>query len=632
MFLMAFFLLFLAGTGFSFYHSYFQGTEISQHVNSSNAFVGASKEPFAGNGLELSIVNKDFAEDFIEFMNSNALLVVQIWSWIIALLWLRMITHALYARSLRRRGILDAPPEWMETLNQMCIQLGISKKVLLMESKRVSMPLMVGYFKPVILFPVSLISQLPPCQIEAVLLHELAHILRKDYLVNQLQQVAEMIFFFNPGLLWVSSLMRDEREHCCDELAIRQTGNRKEYVHALISFQEYRISAYPAQALYFPGRKFQLLSRVQRILTNQNKTLNHMEKVTLSLAILFAVFMGFAFNRTDAKQQDGHKKNQNLPIVAFMKDTVPDEKEQDSVIRLIKTNIDGKKYRIREVNGEVTEIYINGEKVPNEKFGEYKEILESQKRELMEKEMKVREDELEIRADQTKLLAEDKLKMLKDTEEMKIKKLEMNEDQQKKMEKKALAENQNLMQDKILEQELLAKKFAEDAAKSNLMSSSEMLKDEMAALQRAEAELKQESVQLNSGLSGKNLEELKKSEAEIDEKREMMNKKMEEIEMRLAERQVKDAGKLNNPEESRDNDFVSWPLSFVIDDLLSQGIIQSRENIDLILNKKMLKVNGIVQPEALHQEYVKKYLKNLKNHVIYSRHGLSISSDIRNGN
>ncbi len=180
-------------------------------------------------------------------------------------------------------------------------RLQIKKRVQLLQSEIVKVPVMVGFFKPMILFPFSLMSQLPPEQIEAVLLHELAHIKRKDYFVNLLQSFAEIIFFFNPGVLWISSLIKDERENCCDDIAINQTKSKKEFIHALVSFQEYNIGS--KYALAFPGRKNHLLNRVKRIITNNNKALNNMEKISLAAGIVIISFVTIAFTQTPQKEE-----------------------------------------------------------------------------------------------------------------------------------------------------------------------------------------------------------------------------------------------------------------------------------------------------------------------------------------
>jgi hypothetical protein len=121
--------------------------------------------------------------------------------------------------------------------------------------------------------------------VEAILLHELAHIRRSDYFVNFLQNVAETIFFFNPGLLWISSLLREERENCCDDIALSQTRNKKSFVQALINFKEYELYG-SDYSTAFPGKKNFLLNRVSRIMGNENKSFGLGEKVFFILGLL----------------------------------------------------------------------------------------------------------------------------------------------------------------------------------------------------------------------------------------------------------------------------------------------------------------------------------------------------------
>ena len=66
---------------------------------------------------------------------------------------------------------------------------------------------------------------MPAGQVEAILLHELAHIRRHDYLVNLLQTVAESLLFYHPAVWWISGVIRTERENCCDDLVVAQRGD-----------------------------------------------------------------------------------------------------------------------------------------------------------------------------------------------------------------------------------------------------------------------------------------------------------------------------------------------------------------------------------------------------------------------
>ena len=63
---------------------------------------------------------------------------------------------------------------------------------------------------------------------------------RHDYLVNALQNVVEILLFYHPAVCWVSRRVREEREHCCDDLAVATCGDRLEYVRALATMEELR--------------------------------------------------------------------------------------------------------------------------------------------------------------------------------------------------------------------------------------------------------------------------------------------------------------------------------------------------------------------------------------------------------
>jgi bla regulator protein BlaR1 len=166
----------------------------------------------------------------------------------------------------------------VERVGALSRRLGIRRTVKMVESGLVRVPMVMGQLRPVIFIPLGLINHLPAGEMEAVVLHELAHIRRRDQLVNIIQQVMECLFFFNPGLLWVSSLMRDERENCCDDVAIAETRDRVEFVRALVRFKEHSLREV---TLAFPGNRRQLFHRVLRISRQENRGLGGRERMVL---------------------------------------------------------------------------------------------------------------------------------------------------------------------------------------------------------------------------------------------------------------------------------------------------------------------------------------------------------------
>ena len=226
-----------------------------------------------------------FAQTCISYFTANAPMVVLLWSVLFVFRSVRMMGSLVYIHRAKNRHTYSPPENWQQRVELLCEKLQINKAVRLLESGYVKVPMVIGHLKPVILMPVGLLAGLPAEQVEAVLLHELAHIRRHDYVVNFLQTLAETVFFFNPGLLWISSLLRDERENCCDDIALEQTQNKREFVRALISFKEYSLST-DQYAVAFPGKKNHLLHRVSRIMSNKNQTLGPSEKVFFMMGII----------------------------------------------------------------------------------------------------------------------------------------------------------------------------------------------------------------------------------------------------------------------------------------------------------------------------------------------------------
>ncbi|MBC7891716.1 MAG: M48 family metalloprotease [Sphingobacteriaceae bacterium] len=165
-----------------------------------------------------------------------------------------------------RRSARPVAASWQTSLDQMRQSLGLQRAVSLLETARVSVPMTVGWLKPVVLLPLGLLSGLSPRQIEAILAHELAHVSRHDYLVNLIQSLADVLFFYHPALWWLSARVRAEREHCCDNVAVAVTGNRVALAQALAALETFRTVPMPALALAFGGRKTPLLDRVRRVL------------------------------------------------------------------------------------------------------------------------------------------------------------------------------------------------------------------------------------------------------------------------------------------------------------------------------------------------------------------------------
>jgi GWxTD domain-containing protein len=181
----------------------------------------------------------------------------------VAIFHLRSLASWMAARRLRRTGVCLAPDHWRERLDRLRERVRLSRPVTLLESCLAEVPVVIGYVRPAILMPVGLLAGLPAGQVEAILLHELAHIRRYDYLVNLLQAAVEGFLFYHPAVWWISGLIRAERENCCDDLVVATSGDAHEYAAALATLEQNRWSAREAVPAATGGN---LMQRIRRLL------------------------------------------------------------------------------------------------------------------------------------------------------------------------------------------------------------------------------------------------------------------------------------------------------------------------------------------------------------------------------
>ncbi len=189
----------------------------------------------------------------------------------IALLWmvgvlvlsLRLLGGVGQTHRLRHRGVSPLPGEWQRTVAALAQRAGVTRAVVVLQSSLVQVPVVVGWFRPVVLMPVELLTGMPTAQLELLLAHELAHIKRLDPLVNLLQAVVETVLFFHPVVWWLSKELRETRELCCDDLAVEWCGHRGDYAKALLRVAE----AWPVAApVALAANGSPLRRRIERIL------------------------------------------------------------------------------------------------------------------------------------------------------------------------------------------------------------------------------------------------------------------------------------------------------------------------------------------------------------------------------
>ncbi len=188
--------------------------------------------------------------------------IVAVWCFGVFLFALRPAWSWCLLHRLRRIGVSAVPQVVQTALGDAARRLGVRREVRLLQSTLVSVPMVVGYLRPVILLPLSVVSGFSTSEMQAILAHELTHIRRHDYLANLLQTLIETICFYHPAVWWLSSRIRQEREHCCDELAARALGSRAAYGRALLALEQLRGTA---PVLSLGAGSGSLLERIRRL-------------------------------------------------------------------------------------------------------------------------------------------------------------------------------------------------------------------------------------------------------------------------------------------------------------------------------------------------------------------------------
>jgi TonB family protein len=185
-----------------------------------------------------------------------------VWSLGVLFFALRLMWGSRQVSTLRRRGE-TAEEAVLAVAASVAARLGLARPVHVLMSALAEGPGVVGWIRPVILLPAATLAGLTPQQFEAVLAHEIAHILRYDYLVNLLQMLVEALLFYHPAVWWVSGRIRHERELCCDDVAVRACGDAVCYARALTSLERLRAQA---PALAMGSTSGRLLYRIERLM------------------------------------------------------------------------------------------------------------------------------------------------------------------------------------------------------------------------------------------------------------------------------------------------------------------------------------------------------------------------------
>jgi len=228
--------------------------------------------------------NSKFDSDILDYLPLMSLF----WLCGVLVFSVKLIIQLYYTSQLPKHDCVLPSVQLQRTFNALQKKLNVTQRAKLLVSLRAEVPMVIGWLKPIVLLPLSMSTGLSLQQIEMLLAHELAHIKRYDYLVNLIQTMVEVLFFFHPAVFWLSKQIRAEREYCCDDAAIACCGTPLAYANTLTNAELLRPHHIPTLAMAASGGD--LLTRVNRMITQHHCTSNNKGSST-SLAGLLIVFV-----------------------------------------------------------------------------------------------------------------------------------------------------------------------------------------------------------------------------------------------------------------------------------------------------------------------------------------------------
>ncbi|MFN8256545.1 MAG: M56 family metallopeptidase [Bacteroidales bacterium] len=340
--------------------------------------------PVQANSEEIRAIETFKLENWIE---NHLLVLVSIWNICVLMLFIRFISGLFYSQRLCWHRTLAMPAKWLKIKDQLADRMKINKTIGLLESALVQTPVVIGFLKPVILMPVGMVTGLSQQEVEAVIMHELAHIKRNDYLVHIFISLIEMLFFYHPAIWWLSNVVRTERENACDDLAVAKNTDRITLAKALARLELMRNSS-EQYALAFTGKNGSILKRIKRMKT-AGKTKFTFTEGFISIAILFALAIIMAFSSNSYKL----KESKNLTGKKIVEATSPGNNEfrsaypnkkpvqKDTIITFnydnsVEYQVDGNNYMMNfDENLHLVGLTVNNKEIPEKDWKKYEKTV-----------------------------------------------------------------------------------------------------------------------------------------------------------------------------------------------------------------------------------------------------------------
>jgi len=414
---------------FNFYNNY--KPDLNTNLNFTNT--EKTDNTKSGKIINISNYNVDISynelfkrtKNYFEKIDVYFPLIVNIWMLGVFVFILKFMLSYLYTNRLKRLKSNQLPEKWIKIFNELEKKLKLKQRIKYIESTIAKIPFVLGYFKPVVVIPVEMLTGMPSNQMEAIIAHELAHIRRNDYIINVLQTIIETVFFFHPAVWFISSQIRKERENCCDDIALTVCEGSLIYAKALVSVQEFTLKKHYA-AVAFSGNKKHLLNRIKRMIMKPKIKTNFTDKIIASLIILsgiFALSFTYSAEMTNFESVSVLLKDKEMPILEEQVVKTPIETVRNKTVEVAKKDTirihhdhhsetididdntvtktfkeNGKKIEMKFTlkNGKATDLFVNGKEVNEKDYDKYQPEIDKTIKDLKNAKKDIRRAMIDI--------------------------------------------------------------------------------------------------------------------------------------------------------------------------------------------------------------------------------------------
>lgn len=356
-------------------------TEQTENINQ----VSSTNNPITNSSaVNNTVTDKGFfeqvAQEYGNYFYQHIPLIVTIYLLGVLFLTLKLTGGFLYTQRLKHHKIITIDSKFELMKNNISDKLNIKQKVKLLESALVNAPITLGYLKPVVLFPLGTLTGLSYTQVEAIIAHELAHIKRADYLVNLFQSIVEILFFYHPAIWWISSIIREERENVCDDIALEVSEQPAELARALVYVSQFGTSQ-PSLAMSAIGNKNILTRRVKRMMgENKRKTVKSRAYAASLMLLIVMAFGAIACSTANGESYtQSHKNN-----LVYEEDSHGDSRyintdrlddDERSYIFYKRYHGDKIKWDVTLDDGEIVSLYKDDERVSSSDYYKYEDMI-----------------------------------------------------------------------------------------------------------------------------------------------------------------------------------------------------------------------------------------------------------------